>query len=179
MKNLVLTFTLSRIAFGPLIFYLSVFLESYFISLIVFILAALTDYLDGKLARAYGVTSKLGAILDPIADKLLLIFALLSIIHMTHNPFLGLISALILAREMWISGLREYASFKNLTDATKVTLLAKVKTSVQFIAISMFYFGFYIDEALIIFLASFVLFLALLLSLKSAVNYTLKVFKKV
>lgn len=177
MKNLVIIITLSRIALAPIIFYLSVFSKAYFFSLFFFILAALTDYLDGKLARKYSVTSRLGAFLDPIADKLLLVFALLSLVIIAKNPFIGLISSIILSREIWIAGLREYASTENISDATKVSFLGKLKTTVQFIAITMFYYGFHADEALIIFLASFVLFLALLLGLQSAFYYTKNVFK--
>ena len=179
MKKIVLALTLSRIALGPLIFYLSVFSKIYFLALIIFFFAALTDYLDGKLARTYSVTSKFGALLDPIADKLLLVFSLLSIVLITKDSFVGLISALILARELWIAGLREFASKENIADATKVTLLAKSKTTFQFIAIAMFYFGFYAEKALITFLASFVLFAALLLGVQSAVHYTLKVINKI
>lgn len=179
MKNLVLIITLSRIVLAPLIFYSSVYLEAYFFALNIFFLAALTDYLDGKLARSYGVTSRLGAILDPIADKLLLVFALFSVVLVTLNTFVGVMSAIILAREFWIAGLREYASTEDMADATKVTFIAKLKTSVQFIAIAMFYFGFYTDAALIVFLASFVLFLALLLGLQSAFEYTKNVFQSI
>ena len=178
MKKLVLAITLTRIFLGPIIFLLSVFIEAYFLSLLLFFLAALTDYLDGKLARTYKVTSRLGAILDPIADKLLLVFALLSILLITNDPFIGFMIAIILAREIWIAGLREYAVEQNNAEATTVTFLAKSKTSVQFIAITMYYFGFSTNQAIIIFLASFVLFLALLLGLQTATSYTKNVFIK-
>jgi len=178
MKKLVLAITLTRIFLGPIIFLLSVFIEAYFLSLLLFFLAALTDYLDGKLARTYKVTSRFGAMLDPIADKLLLVFALLSILLITNNSFIGLMVAIILAREIWIAGLREYASEQNNSHATTVTFLAKSKTSVQFIAITMYYFGFSTNQAIIIFLASFVLFLALLLGLQTATSYTKNVFIK-
>ena len=178
MKNLVLAITLSRIFLGPIIFLLSVFFHAYFSALLLFFLAALTDYFDGKLARTYKVTSKLGAILDPIADKLLLVFALLSILLITNDLYIGFMVAIILAREIWISGLREYAIESNNADATTVTFLAKFKTSVQFIAITMYYISFSSDQAIITFLASFVLFLALLLGLQSATNYTKNVFIK-
>ena len=178
MKNLVLAITLSRIFLGPIIFLLAVFIQAYFLALLLFFLAALTDYLDGKLARTYKVTSRLGAILDPIADKLLLVFALLSILLITNDPFIGFMVAIILAREIWIAGLREYAVEQNNADATMVTFLAKSKTSAQFVAITMYYLGLANDQAIIIFLASFVLFLALLLGLQTATRYTKNVFNK-
>jgi len=178
MKNIVLGITLSRVLLGPIIFIFVLFFEMYLTGLLLFFLAAITDYLDGKLARTYAVTSALGAVLDPIADKLLLIFALLTIVLVTGDPIAGLLASFMLAREVWIAGLREFASMEGKSNATKVTLLAKSKTFTQFVAIVMFYFGFYADQALIIFLAKFVLLVALLLGLQSALTYTQNVFKQ-
>ena len=178
MKNIVLGITLSRVLLGPIIFIFVLFFEMYLTGLLLFFLAAITDYLDGKLARTYAVTSALGAVLDPIADKLLLIFALLTLVLVTSDPVVGLLSSFMLAREVWIAGLREFASMEGKSNATKVTLLAKSKTFTQFVAIAMFYFGFYTDQALIIFLAKFVLLVGLLLGLQTAITYTQNVFKQ-
>jgi len=68
--------------------------------------------------------------------------------------------------------LREYASAHNNSKATTVTFIAKTKTTVQFIALSMYFLGSAADLALMTFLASFVLFIAVLLALKSAIEYT-------
>jgi CDP-diacylglycerol--glycerol-3-phosphate 3-phosphatidyltransferase len=178
MKSVVLGITLSRVILGPIIFIFVLFFEMYLTGLLLFFLAAITDYLDGKLARTFSVTSALGAVLDPIADKLLLIFALLTIVLVTIDPVVGLLSSCMLAREIWIAGLREFASMEGKSNATKVTFLAKSKTFTQFVAIAMFYFGFYTDQALIIFLAKFVLLVALLLGLQTATTYTQNVFKQ-
>ena len=178
MKNIVFGITLSRVLLGPIIFISVVFFEMYLTGLLLFFLAAITDYLDGKLARIFAVTSALGAVLDPIADKLLLIFALLTIVLVTIDPAVGLLSSFMLAREIWIAGLREFASMEGKSNATKVTFLAKSKTFTQFVAIAMFYFGFYTDQALIIFLAKFFLLVALLLGLQTAITYTQNVFKQ-
>jgi CDP-diacylglycerol--glycerol-3-phosphate 3-phosphatidyltransferase len=110
----------------------------YFLALALFLTAAATDYFDGKLARDHHVESDLGEILDPIADKLLLLFVLIVIILESHDAYIGIMSCLILAREIWITGLREYAARINLKDATKVTMLGKSKTTIQFIAVAMF-----------------------------------------
>jgi CDP-diacylglycerol--glycerol-3-phosphate 3-phosphatidyltransferase len=178
MQSLVLSLTLFRILAAPFVFISVVFLENYWLSFWLFNLAALTDFLDGKIARDYEVESKLGAILDPIGDKLLLLFALLSIMLVTQNAYVGFMAALILGREFWVSALREFTSEYAIADSTKVTLLAKVKTAIQFISISMFLLGFGIGNALLVFLANFTLFFSLLISLKSAINYTLNVFGK-
>ena len=176
MKQFVLFLTLFRIFAGPCIFFLVFVLDANLLALLIFIVASFTDFLDGKLARSYNVESSLGAILDPIADKILVLFALFTITLITKDPFIGGMSAVILAREFWVSALRELAAQHSKSEATKVTFLAKAKTTVQFSAITMFLLGFEIDNAFIIFLGSFMLFLALLLTLKTALDYSRKVF---
>ena len=177
MKKFVLSLTLFRIIAGPLIFVMIIFFQYSFLALFVFIAASLSDFLDGKLARSYEVETSLGAVLDPIADKILILFTLFSITIITKDPFVGMIASLILAREFWVSGLREFAAKGNLSSATKVTFLAKTKTSVQFTSILFFFVGFELSNALIIFLASFLLFLSLLISIKTAIQYSENVFK--
>ena len=176
MKQFVLFLTLFRIFAGPCIFFLVSIFDAILLALVIFIVASFTDFLDGKLARSYNLESSLGAILDPIADKILVLFALFTITLITKDPFVGGMSAVILAREFWVSALRELASQRSISEATKVTFPAKAKTAVQFIAITMFFTGFEIDNALIIFLGSFMLFLALLITLKTALDYSRKVF---
>jgi CDP-diacylglycerol--glycerol-3-phosphate 3-phosphatidyltransferase len=178
MKQFVMFLTLFRIFAGPCIFFLVFVSDANLLALLIFIVASVSDFFDGKLARNYNVESSLGAILDPIADKILVLFALLTIILITKDPFLGAISAVILAREFWVSALREHSAQHSLSEATKVTFLAKTKTAAQFMAIAMFFLGFSIDNALIIFLASFMLFLSLLIALKTAIEYSIKIFKQ-
>ena len=96
---------------------------------------------------------------------------------LTKDPFIGSMSTVILAREFWVSALREHAAKNSLSHTTKVTFLAKIKTTIQFLALALFFLGFSLDNALMIFLASFTLFLALLISLKTALDYSAKVFK--
>ena len=100
--------------------------------LAIFIISSLTDFLDGYLARSFNQSSKLGKILDPIADKLLVTCALLSLVSNNIIQEIKLLAArIIIIREIFISGLREYARGNSLT----VSFLAKVKTFTQFIAI--------------------------------------------
>lgn len=106
------------------------------IALVLFIGASLTDFLDGYLARAWNQTSKFGAMLDPIADKAMVITALAVIIALSAlDPLVLIPTALILFREVFVSGLREFLG----ADAGKlaVTKLAKWKTTAQMVAIAV------------------------------------------
>ena len=172
MRNLVMLLTYFRVISGPIIFLLSVFLELYFFSFLLFVFSAITDFLDGFLARKFNATSSFGAFLDPVADKLLLCSAIISIILITNDYFIGLIGMFLLLREYWVAGLREYTALNNIQSASKVSYLAKVKTSIQFISISSFYLSFSYNLSLGIFLSSFLLFLSLLISLKTGMEYT-------
>ena len=164
--------TYFRVISGPIIFVLSVFLELYFFSFLLFVFSAITDFLDGFLARKFNATSSFGAFLDPVADKLLLCSTIISIILITNDYFIGLIGMFLLLREYWVAGLREYTALNNIQSASKVSYLAKVKTSIQFMSISSFYLSFSYDLSLGIFLSSFLLFLSLLISLKTGMEYT-------
>ena len=177
MQSLVLSLTLFRILAAPLIFISAIFLENYWFTFWLFNFAALTDYFDGKLARDFSVESRLGAILDPIGDKLLVLFAIITVMVFTQDIYVALMGAFILAREFWVSALREFSSTQKIANATSVIFVAKAKTTFQFIAISLYFFGATYDLALVNFLASFMLFLALLLAYKSAIDYSIKVFK--
>lgn len=172
MQSFVLSLTLFRILAAPFVFISSIFLENHWLAFWIFNFAAFTDYFDGKLARKFSVESRLGAILDPIGDKLLLLFSIITLIVLTQDIYLALMSACILGREFWVSALREYSSSNNISDATKVTFIAKTKTTFQFIALSMFFLGTAADLALVSFLASFVLLISIFLAFKSAIDYT-------
>lgn len=107
-------------------------------ALVLFVLAALTDFLDGYLARAWKQESKLGAMLDPIADKAMVIIALVVITGFSGmNPYILLPATLIIFREVFVSGLREFLG--DTAGTLKVTNLAKWKTTVQMVAISMLF----------------------------------------
>ena len=176
MKKFVLSLTLFRIFSGPMIFTLALIFDAYLLALLFFLAASVSDFLDGKLARSYNVESSLGATLDPIADKILILFALFTITLITEDIFIGAMSALILTREFWVSALREHSAQNSLKNATKVTFLAKAKTTVQFLAVTIFFLGLTINSTLMVFLASFILFLALLITFKTGIDYSIKVF---
>jgi CDP-diacylglycerol--glycerol-3-phosphate 3-phosphatidyltransferase len=104
------------------------------VALVLFVTAALTDYLDGRLARAWKQESNFGRMLDPIADKAMVIIALSMIVGLSGiNAAILIPAAFILLREVFVSGLREFLG----ADAgrLKVTPLAKWKTTAQMVAI--------------------------------------------
>ncbi len=104
------------------------------VAIILFILAALTDYVDGYLARAWGQESNFGRMLDPIADKAMVVIALAVIVGLSGINALILVPvAFILLREVFVSGLREFLGAR--AADLKVTYLAKWKTTTQMIAI--------------------------------------------
>lgn len=108
------------------------------LALSLFIVASVTDWLDGYLARAWGQVTRLGAMLDPIADKAMVVIALFLLGAFSSLAFLVLIpAALILFREVFVSGLREYLG--DTAGTLKVTGLAKWKTAVQMVAISVLF----------------------------------------
>ena len=102
-------------------------------ALVCFVVAAITDFFDGYLARKWKVTGEFGAILDPIADKILVTGAILGLIGMM-SLFFTLASGLILFREFSVSAMREVLAPKGIKLA--VTFLAKIKTTMQLLALA-------------------------------------------
>lgn len=107
-------------------------------ALVLFLTAALTDWFDGYLARAWNQQTKIGTMLDPIADKAMVVIALAVILgYSSMSPWLVLPATLILFREVFVSGLREYLG--DVAGTLKVTKLAKWKTTVQMVAIAVLF----------------------------------------
>ncbi|MBT8457677.1 MAG: CDP-diacylglycerol--glycerol-3-phosphate 3-phosphatidyltransferase [Rhodobacteraceae bacterium] len=107
-------------------------------ALILFVIAALTDWIDGYLARAWKQETKLGAMLDPIADKAMVVIALLVITGFSGmDPYILLPATVILFREVFVSGLREFLG--DTAGTLKVTKLAKWKTTAQMVAIAVLF----------------------------------------
>jgi len=106
----------------------------------VFVLGALTDILDGWIARRYQMYSAFGAFLDPVADKLAVTVALFLIVQWHHTVPIALLSAVIVGREITISALREWMAQMGDHGLVKVAGLGKLKTIVQMTAISLLIF---------------------------------------
>lgn len=135
VPNILTVLRLVAVPLLPVMFlYFSRPLADWF-ALITFVLAAVTDYIDGYIARAWKQESRFGAAMDPIADKALVLIALIVINgYAGVTPMILLPTALIVFREVFVSGLREVLGDK--ARALKVTNLAKWKTMVQMVAIA-------------------------------------------
>ena len=129
--------TLLRIFLIPLfvvMFYIPTVWAAY-TAAIIFLIAALTDWLDGYLARSWSQTSQLGAFLDPVADKLVIVMALVLLVAEYHSSYLALPAAVIIAREIVVSALREWMAELGKRTTVAVNAMGKVKTVVQMVAI--------------------------------------------
>ena len=170
--------TLSRILCAILI-YLILYLESnYSIALFLFFIASFSDFLDGYLARKTNSVSVLGEILDPIADKLLIVFVLVGLSINLDSFLIGFISAIIISREIWVAALRDINARNNESDKTKVTFLAKTKTAIQMFAILMYLFGLTINNMMILFFADIFLIIAMFVTIQTGLQYTISSFKE-
>lgn len=169
--------TLSRIFFAAIIFLLLMSSDGYLMAFILFFLAGITDYFDGYLARKYSAVSQLGEILDPIADKILILFVLFGLAINLSSYLIGFIGAVIIAREIWVGALRDMNARNNKSDVTKVTFLAKIKTTNQLLTISIYLFGLTINNMLLIVIADIFLFISLFITLYTGYQYTINSFK--
>jgi len=171
--NLPTLLTLSRIVLIP-VFVFSVYLHPIFGAL-VFSIASLTDFLDGYFARRSGDITKFGIILDPIADKFLVISALIVLVDMERLA--AWIAIIIIVREFLVTGLRVVALSKDIIIPAE--LGGKIKTGVQIAAVlclilnrSLFNINLY-DIGFVL------IWLALVLSIVSGVNYTISFGKRI
>ena len=155
------------------------YLESnYSVALFLFLIASFSDFLDGYLARNTNSESILGEILDPIADKLLIVFVLIGLSINLDSFLIGFISAVIISREIWVAALRDINSRKNQSNKTRVTFLAKIKTAIQMLSILMYLLGLTINNMIVLFFADLVLIIALLVTIQTGFQYTISTFKK-
>ncbi len=142
---------------------------------LVFVLASITDFLDGFLARRYNLISNLGKFLDPLADKLLIMSALVMLTYLRWVP--AWVTILIIGREITVTGLRAIASDKGIViSADKY---GKLKTIFQIIALSPLIFHYPFKDIDVTFWGNVLLYIALILTLFSGINYTYKFLKEV
>ena len=170
--------TLSRIILGVVIFVLLTRAEMYWLAFILFFIASITDYFDGYLARKYDLVSQLGEIMDPIADKMLIVFLLFAIAVNLTSYYIGFLSAVIITREIWVGALRDFNARQLNHKATRVTFIAKIKTTIQLFTISLYLFGLAMNNMLIVTIADIMLFISLLITIYTGYQYTLNTFKK-
>ena len=142
MLNLPNILSLLRIALIPVL--IGIFLLPYVSApmwaTIVFVVASLTDWLDGYLARKWNQTSQFGAFIDPVADKLIVTVALVLVLYKTPTWFVLIPVIIIIGREITISALREWMAELGERNAVKVSYVGKLKTAFQMISIGCLIF---------------------------------------
>lgn len=171
--NLPTIITLSRIILIP--FFIIVAPDRPFLGALIFGIASITDFLDGYVARKTGQVTKFGIVLDPIADKFLVISALILLVDMARLP--AWIAIIIIVREFLVTGLRAVALSKDIVISAEIG--GKLKTSSQIVAIlcliiGMDVFGVDLYDVGIVFI-----WIALILSIVSGVQYTISFWKKI
>ncbi len=107
---------------------------------IIFVIAGLTDWLDGYLARKWDQTSPFGAFIDPVADKLIVATALVLVLYKTPTWYILLPVVVIIGREITVSALREWMAELGQRNAVKVSYIGKLKTAFQMISIACLLF---------------------------------------
>jgi len=178
MWNIPNIITLFRVALIP------VFVTVYFLDwrwaheagAFVFWLAAITDWFDGYLARRLQQSTAFGAFLDPVADKLMVSAALLSITHTYASLWITIPAIILLLREIYVSALREWMGQHGLSETVKVSLIGKAKTTFQMLALIGLLSGLEVFMGIPIYwvtLGKGLLFLSAILSLWSMMVYSL------
>ncbi len=176
MTTFINLLTFSRILLATIIFLLLMSSDGYLLALILFFVASITDYFDGYLARKYNAVSELGEVLDPIADKILIVFVLFGLAVNLSSYLIAFIGALIITREIWVGALRDLNARNNRGDATKVTFLAKIKTTIQLFTLSTYLLALALNNMLLIIFADIFLFISLFITLYTGLIYTLNSF---
>ncbi|MEA2571007.1 MAG: CDP-diacylglycerol---glycerol-3-phosphate 3-phosphatidyltransferase [Acidobacteriota bacterium] len=170
--NLPNSLTLLRIFLVPflVVVLLTKFSGSEFVGLGIFLFAAITDFLDGYFARRFNKMTRLGALLDPIADKLLMTAAFISLVELDPKHVPAWMIVIIIGREFAVSGLRSIASQQGVTIAA--SQLGKTKTISQVVAISLLIVGYQLGEFR--FVGKLALWVVMLFALVSGVDYFVK-----
>jgi len=180
MKNLPNVLTISRIVLlAPLL--LMIYLPNdklNSISVILFILIALTDFFDGYFARRQNITSEFGKMLDPIADKLLVVGVLIVLMIKGTIEDLSILAALlIIFREIFISGLREFAANRNSQASIDVSQVGKLKTAIQMLSLLLILSSLVLKNLTILLnIGIILLWISMVLALISGYKYYKSVF---
>ncbi len=170
--------TFSRIALIPvmLFFYFSGMENAHWFALITFVVAGVSDGIDGFIARRWNATSQLGQFLDPIADKLIIASAAIAIAGSYDHWWYSIAAILIIGRDIIVSALREWATSTEVRSSLQVSWWGKSKTFVQFWALSLLIFGRDFIGIDIRFIGDVLLVISTVLSLWSMVSYMYAVY---
>jgi len=136
---------------------------------LIFIVAASTDWLDGYLARRWNETSGFGAFLDPVADKLMVAAALIILVQLDRVD--AILAAIIIGREITISALREWMAQIGAHKSVAVSMIGKIKTTAQMIAIPLLLYHAHIGDLDMQFLGTWLIYVAAVLTLWSMGYY--------
>ena len=164
--------TLTRIIIAVIIFGLLAIKSYYLLALLLFFIAGISDYFDGFFARKFNATSQIGEILDPLADKILIIFLFFGLAVNLSSFLIAFGGSLIVTREIWISALRDYNARNDNIDATKVLYIAKIKTSIQLLTITIYLVGLAFNKMLFIVIGDIFIIISVLVTLYSGYIYT-------
>lgn len=177
--NIPILLTWFRVALIPVfagLFYLPPSTLPYYlqneIGALIFALGAITDWLDGYLARRWNETSSFGAFLDPVADKLLVAAALILLVELSRAP--AWLAVIIIGREITISALREWMAQLGKTKSIAVATIGKLKTTAQMIAITLLlWYGplMFIEGKYVVLLGTIALYVAGVLTIISMFYY--------
>lgn len=137
--NIPLLLTVLRLSAIPVfgVIYFLPYSWAHPLAAMLFLLAAITDWLDGYLARSLSQATDFGAFLDPVADKLMVAVALIFVIGWNYVPYLSIPAAIIVGREIAISALREWMAEVGKRTSVAVTFVSKFKTTIQMIALTL------------------------------------------
>ena len=173
MLNLPNILSLLRIALIPVL--IGIFLLPYAAAplwaTIVFVIASLTDWLDGYLARKWDQTSPFGAFIDPVADKLIVTVALVLVLYKTPTWYILIPVLIIIGREITISALREWMAELGQRNAIKVSSMGKLKTVFQMVSIGCLIYYNSLFSLPIFKIGIVLLYLAAALTLLSMFSY--------
>ncbi len=136
---------------------------------IVFSLASATDWLDGYLARKWGQVTKIGKLLDPIADKILIMSALVILVEIRSDVVHAWIAIIIIGREFAVTGLRAIASSEGIIIPAET--VGKYKVGAQITAVLSLLLDYYLDKGWVTDVGRVALWVAMILAVYSAVQY--------
>ena len=143
---------------------------------IVFSLAAATDWLDGYLARKWGQVTRIGKLLDPIADKILIMSALVILVELRSDVVRAWIAIVIIGREFAVTGLRAMAASEGMIIPSET--VGKYKVGAQIAAVLLLLLDYYLDKGWMTDLGRIALWVAMILALYSAVRYFMAYWSK-
>lgn len=144
---------------------------------VIFLIAAITDWLDGYLARKWNIESEFGAFLDPVADKLMVATVLILVVEDASSWWVTLPAIVIISREITISALREWMASIGSRAKVAVSYLGKLKTTLQITALAMLLFKVELIGVPIYNVGIVALYFAAALTLWSMFDYLTAAFK--